>query len=330
MKNVFSGDNIDNLTHMMNEDSLQYLRANLGGNFISSEAKNQFLELQQNVGVGYLNSLNIGQVLSQETNPRLTFNPAYLSQSSGGQVAMYLFAKTPEEIVYDTRKNVWNPSIHKNTWPVTIDTIFMATEFKKRLNNTGKLEEALDLGCGTGFLGNFLVEGNYVNHVTLTDINPHAVNSTRENLSHLRKSKYSNFISDGYEGVSNRYDLIVVNPPYIPEKPTSELIETAENVYNGIDLLIKSIDQAGDYLYDKGNLMVNYSSVAQKESEIAIKKSGLTIEGTSKLSVPFRIPNVLENQKWMEELQSKGRIQYAPKGGYDFWHDLNFVHLMKK
>lgn len=85
--------------------------------------------------------------------------------------------------------------------------------------------EILDLCCGSGCLGvslaHFLPNAN----VTLSDISEEALKVCRMNaeanglLSRCRIKK-----GDMFEALSGRFDLIVCNPPYIPETEIADLM----------------------------------------------------------------------------------------------------------
>jgi release factor glutamine methyltransferase len=72
----------------------------------------------------------------------------------------------------------------------------------------------LDVGCGCGVLGiGALREG--ASSLTAVDINPAAVENTRQNLKRLDLSSRSEVIlSDAFTEVEGTYDMIVANPPF--------------------------------------------------------------------------------------------------------------------
>jgi len=79
------------------------------------------------------------------------------------------------------------------------------------LNSKNCYENILDLGCGYGFIG--IVLGKMLNSkVTMVDVNVRSVHLCSKNIKDNLINGES-FISDGYENIKDRYDLIVTNPP---------------------------------------------------------------------------------------------------------------------
>lgn len=85
-----------------------------------------------------------------------------------------------------------------------------------KINGRGKT--LLDLCCGTGCIGVSLAKlGGF--EVTFADISPDCLALARENAA-LNDVSGSFVLTDMFGNISGSYDMICVNPPYIP---TSEL-----------------------------------------------------------------------------------------------------------
>ncbi len=73
--------------------------------------------------------------------------------------------------------------------------------------------EILDVGCGYGVIGISLSKNENVKKVTMLDVNHRALELSKKNVV-LNKCKNIEVIeSDGFESVSNLYDVIITNPP---------------------------------------------------------------------------------------------------------------------
>lgn len=72
--------------------------------------------------------------------------------------------------------------------------------------------KALDLGCGYGPIGLSLKAFNPKATIDMVDINERAINLAKANAS-LNKLKVHAFVSDGFNQINDKYDLIVTNPP---------------------------------------------------------------------------------------------------------------------
>ncbi|MCF7926333.1 MAG: methyltransferase [Candidatus Izimaplasma sp.] len=73
------------------------------------------------------------------------------------------------------------------------------------------MKSALDLGCGYGVIGIYLAK-RYDMRVELIDINKRAINLTQTNIT-KNTVDASALISDGFESITDTYDLIITNPP---------------------------------------------------------------------------------------------------------------------
>ena len=70
----------------------------------------------------------------------------------------------------------------------------------------------LDVGCGYGTFGIALKSVYTFLEIDMIDINDRALNLARENLK-LNNVNANVYLSNTYEKVENKYDLIVTNPP---------------------------------------------------------------------------------------------------------------------
>jgi release factor glutamine methyltransferase len=97
--------------------------------------------------------------------------------------------------------------------------LFFSTKFLAAQINLLDLEGKtfLDLGCGSGLLS--LVAARKHARVTAVDINPLAINATEQNL-HQNLLSAEVLLSDMFGSLKqNRYDFIVINPPYYKKEP---------------------------------------------------------------------------------------------------------------
>lgn len=69
----------------------------------------------------------------------------------------------------------------------------------------------LDVGCGYGFIGVTLSK-LLSSHVDMVDVNKRAIHLANMNIK-SNKVDANAFLSNAYENVTNKYDLIVTNPP---------------------------------------------------------------------------------------------------------------------
>lgn len=102
---------------------------------------------------------------------------------------------------------------------------------------------ALDIGCGAGVIGSYLLKRNPELSLDMTDINALALESTRRTLA-ANGLTAQVFASDVYSDVSQRYNTLVSNPPFHAGLNTH---------YGAAEQIIK---QARQYLKIRGRLIV--------------------------------------------------------------------------
>ncbi len=113
-------------------------------------------------------------------------------------------------------------------------------------------KKVLDVGCGYGFLGIVIsiVNGSYVDMV---DVNKRAVHLTKRNIKRHGNFKGNVFLSNAYSDVTEKYDVIITNPP----------------IRVGKDKLLEILTGAFDHLNDDGVL---YFVIRKDQGALSIKK----------------------------------------------------------
>lgn len=128
------------------------------------------------------------------------------------------------------------------------------------------VERALDLCTGSGCIGLAMAEYRPDWHVDIVDISSDALSLARENLAfHDLEARVEAIQSDLFDSLAGRrYDLIVSNPPYVTDdeyaalpgeyahEPKLGLTSGAD----GLDICLRMLAQAPDYLTENGLLMV--------------------------------------------------------------------------
>lgn len=69
----------------------------------------------------------------------------------------------------------------------------------------------LDVGCGYGFMG-ISIAKKYNCKVDMVDVNERAIHLAKKNIN-INKVEARAFLSNIYENVKDKYDLIITNPP---------------------------------------------------------------------------------------------------------------------
>lgn len=113
-------------------------------------------------------------------------------------------------------------------------------------------KRVLDVGCGYGFLG-IMVSRVTNSYVEMIDINRRAVHLTNMNIKRYKDFKGKTYVSNVYENVEGKYDIIITNPP----------------IRIGKEKLLEILIGAFDHLEDNGLL---YYVIRKDQGALSIKK----------------------------------------------------------
>ena len=130
------------------------------------------------------------------------------------------------------------------------------------LQNAKNDIKVLDVGCGYGFIG--IVIGVITNsYVDMIDVNKRAVHLTQKNIKRYKDFKGQSFISDAYQNIDKKYNVIITNPP----------------IRVGKDKVLEILEEAFNHLEDDGEL---YFVIRRDQGALSIKKR---LESTQKIEI---------------------------------------------
>lgn len=128
------------------------------------------------------------------------------------------------------------------------------------------VHRVLDLCTGSGCIGIAAAAALPNARVDLADISPAALTVARRNIErHQLSERVQAFESDFFAGLpERRYDLILTNPPYVPQQeadtlPDEYMAEPGLGLASGDDGLDAAciiLNRAADYLTDEGHLVL--------------------------------------------------------------------------
>lgn len=124
----------------------------------------------------------------------------------------------------------------------------------------------LDVGCGYGFIG-IVLSKVLSSKVDMIDINTRAIHLTEKNIK-LNKVNAKAFISNAYENIQTKYDLIITNPPIrAGKKIVLNILKNAKNflLENGQLWLVIRKDQGAKSILKDLNLL--YETTLVKKSK---------------------------------------------------------------
>ena len=150
------------------------------------------------------------------------------------------------------------------------DSYLMQEVLKKYILN--KDIRVLEIGTGSGILLQTLIDLDISPpKIVATDINPEAIN-------HINKDfpKINCISSDLFENIKDKFDIIIFNPPYLPqdkekqEDKESQLITTGGK--KGSEIINKFLKQAQEYLTKQGKIFLLTSNLTEDINWLNYKK----------------------------------------------------------
>jgi release factor glutamine methyltransferase len=189
-------------------------------------------------------------------------------RSRGEPVAYILGYKNFYGLRFYVDKNVLIPR------PETEQLVDLALDKIRILQKKNNKISILDVGTGSGCVGISIIANIAKKHkkevehkFTFTDISKQALAIAKGNYETLinnSRFKVKFIISDLFENLANqKYDMIVSNPPYIPQQELPDLMRDVRDYEphialdggeKGLDIIIKLIEGAIPRLSDVGTI----------------------------------------------------------------------------
>ncbi|MBC8494805.1 methyltransferase [archaeon] len=122
----------------------------------------------------------------------------------------------------------------------------------------------LDMGTGSGIQAEEAAK--FSDKVLAVDINEKAIKHCEKKLPRI-EFRQSNLFSN----ITENFDLIVFNPPYLPNEPRAPDI-ALDGGKEGYELIGAFLKQAKEHLNEDGTILLLFSSFSKKEKIINILK----------------------------------------------------------
>lgn len=147
-------------------------------------------------------------------------------------------------------------------FPTRFDHLMLFESWLKQQKS--EIELAIDVGAGCGILS-FQMLNHGVKKVIASDINPNALLSIREDMDRLEmdSSKLMTIESDLFRKIDEMADIIVFNPPWLPEKGEGEGLDDA--IYYKEGFFERFFSEAYDHLKPDGRIVILFSNLALVE-----------------------------------------------------------------
>lgn len=217
-------------------------------------------------------------------------------------------------------------AIDSNVWAPSIDTIAFIKAMLDHALFSDQVKTAAEVGVGAGMIGKAIAQ-NCANltQLTITDVELNAIKCAWRNLELTMAGK--KIIPMNEKGIKplGKNDLIVINPPYLPEKEVSGEVDQ----YRGLGLIHEILRDGKAHLTPGGSVVINYSSCAGKEFDQWVAECGWHKKELLTIKVPLKIVRVSKDPEWLEFMLEHGGLEIRDEveTGYRYWHTLNIVKL---
>ena len=139
------------------------------------------------------------------------------------------------------------------------------------------------MGSGSGIQAQTCRELDFKNILT-ADINPKAI-------KHLTPLNFKTIQTNLFEKIpKQKFNLIIFNPPYLPEdkrEPEDSKLATTGGK-EGYEIIIRFLEQAKNYLSDKGTILLIISSLSKPDIiKNKAEKLGYKTKSLDSQKLPF-------------------------------------------
>ena len=169
------------------------------------------------------------------------------------------------------------------------DTFLIADYLAQAVKET---DTVLDVGTGCGILA--VIAAKKALKVIAIDLNPHAVECARSNVKTNRVSgKVDVRQGDLFKPLhkTEKFDLIIFNAPYLPSEPDEEKTWIGRawgGGHSGREVIDRFIDEAPNYLRQKGRILLAQSTLANIEETITkFSQAGFEASVVAERKFPF-------------------------------------------
>jgi release factor glutamine methyltransferase len=138
------------------------------------------------------------------------------------------------------------------------DSYLLQKEIENHLSKIKDKEiNILDMGSGSGIQAETCRNFRF-NNILCADINPEAIEL-------LRTKKFKTITSNLFRKIEKKFNLIIFNPPYLPEderEPKDSRAETTAGK-KGYEIILRFLKQAKSHLEKQGTILLLVSSLSQ-------------------------------------------------------------------
>lgn len=157
------------------------------------------------------------------------------------------------------------------------DSYFLSEQLSSYLKNKNKQIRILDMGSGSGIQAETCLNLGFRN-ILAVDINPEVIK--------LLKMKFKTQRSDLFEKIKEKFDLIIFNPPYLPENEYDKEKDTTGGK-KGDETIIRFLNQSRNHLNKDGRVLLLLSSYTPQTRIYKILRKYYNIEKKAEKKIFF-------------------------------------------
>ncbi|WP_455477268.1 peptide chain release factor N(5)-glutamine methyltransferase [Bartonella sp. B41] len=154
---------------------------------------------------------------------------------------------------------------------------------------TKKMEKSkkitlLDMGTGSGAIAVTILKQITKSYAVAVDISEDALKTATKNAKNVGVlDRFTPLLSNWFDSVTGQFDLIISNPPYIPEEDIKNLAREVRlhdplraliGGKDGLDFYRKIANKAGFFLKEKGHIAVEIGYSQEKEVRNLFERKG--------------------------------------------------------
>ena len=189
--------------------------------------------------------------------------------------------------------------VNKNVLIPRFETEELVSETIKLIKeNFNNKVDILDIGTGSGAIS-ISLKKEINSNITATDISKEALEVAKENA--ILNNVNINFVNTNiYEGINNKFDVIISNPPYISYN--EEIMDIVKNNEPNIALYA---DNNGLYFYEE--ILKNINSILKEKYLIAFEIGETQFESIKKFKEKY-LPKA--NITLKKDMQGRNRMVF--------------------
>ncbi len=280
-------------------------------------------------------------LLASFPDPVLVTDPWRIAQLPPARrdVVSAFFGLPRRTLEFDGVELAFDASAHPRVWSPSIDTFLMGRALAELLPTISPVRSLLEVGCGSGFIALHAMRtlqrlGAGPAEVHVVDIEPQALQVAMGALEPAAGSTLVTASLGRREDalrVRGRYDLILMNPPYIRRPAALARGRFKDNPWEGVSLLRELAEEGASLLTPGGSLVVVMSSLCDGIARPWLDAKW-RVETLATLDVPLKVYAVTsgltrKSREWLGFLRSEEGLALhdPPRDGYAAWQRLEIL-----